>query len=66
MISLGGNSIKVQPLLVIEDLLRLSNVGEVLVEVTDEPILGQSISTFSKRKNRSVLCQDLQPNYVNE
>jgi len=35
MINLGGNSIKGLPLLVIKDLFSLSNVVEILVEVTD-------------------------------
>jgi hypothetical protein len=42
------------------------NVVEVLVEVTDQPILGQGISTFCKRINVSVLCEGLQLTYVNE
>ena len=66
MISLVGNSVKGQPLLFSNDLFRLRNVVELLVEVSEEPILGQSISTFPERTNRSVLCQGLQPTHVNE
>jgi hypothetical protein len=54
MVSIGGNSSNGNPLFVIKDFLRLSNVVrvEVLIDVTDEPIfVAEYIHIFQENKH---------------